>query len=60
MFSLAYFRFGFLMMRAHSVGFAIKNTVLRSAMLNIACVIASPVIGKVSDIVGRPRMIMEG
>ena len=59
-FSLAYFSFGFLMLRAHSVGFAVKDTVLLYAMFNIACVIAAPLIGKLGDRVGRPKMIMLG
>ncbi len=59
-FSLAYFSFGFLMLRAHSTGFSIKDTVLLYAMFNIACVIAAPLIGKLSDRVGRPKMIMLG
>jgi MFS family permease len=59
-FSLAYFSFGFLMLRARSVGFSVKDTVLLYAMFNIACVIAAPLIGKLSDRVGRPRMIMLG
>ncbi len=57
-FSLAYFSFGFLMLRAHSVGFAVKDIVLLYALFNIACVISAPLIGKLSDRVGRPRMIM--
>lgn len=60
LFSLAYFSFGFLMLRAHSVGFAVKDIVLLYALFNIACVIAAPLIGKLSDRVGRPRMIMLG
>ena len=60
LFSLAYFSFGFLMLRAHSVGFSVKDTVLLYAMFNIACVIVAPLIGKLSDRVGRPRMIMLG
>ena len=59
-FSLAYFSFGFLMLRAHSVGFAVKDTVLLYAMFNVACVIAAPLIGKLGDRVGRPKMIMLG
>ena len=59
-FSLAYFSFGFLMLRAHSVGFSVKDTVLLYAMFNIACVIAAPLIGKLGDRVGRPKMVMLG
>ena len=60
LFSLAYFSFGFLMLRAHSVGFAVKDIVLLYALFNIACVVAAPLIGKLGDRVGRPRMIMLG
>ena len=60
LFSLAYFSFGFLMLRAHSVGFSVQDTVLLYAMFNIACVIAAPLIGKLGDRVGRPKMIMLG
>jgi MFS family permease len=59
-FSLAYFSFGFLMLRAHGVGFSATDTVLLYALFNIACVIAAPLIGRASDSVGRPRMIMLG
>ena len=60
LFSLAYFSFGFLMLRAHSVGFSVQDTVLLYAMFNIACVIAAPLIGKLGDRVGRPKVIMLG
>ena len=56
-FSLAYFSFGFLLLRAYGVGFTIKNVVLLYALFNITCVIAAPLIGKISDRVGRSRMI---
>ncbi len=59
-FSLAYFSFGFLMLRAHSVGFAVKDIVLLYALFNVACVIAAPLIGRLSDQVGRPHMVMLG
>jgi MFS family permease len=59
-FALAYFSFGFSLLRAHSVGFTVTDTVLLYALFNIACVIAAPLIGRLSDRVGRPRMIMLG
>lgn len=59
-FSLAYFGFGFLLLRAYSVGFAARDIVLLYALFNIACVIAAPLIGKLSDRWGRPRMILLG
>lgn len=59
-FSLAYFSFGFLLLRAHSVGFAVKDIVLLYALFNIAFVVAAPLIGKLGDRVGRAHMIMLG
>jgi MFS family permease len=59
-FSLAYFSFSFLLLRAHSVGFTVKDVVLLYALFNIACVIAAPLIGKLGDRLGRARMIMLG
>ncbi len=59
-FSLAYFSFGFLLLRAHSVGFAVKDIVLLYALFNIAFVIAAPLVGKLGDRIGRARIIMLG
>ncbi|RFC37842.1 MAG: Nitrate/nitrite transporter NarK [Candidatus Nitrotoga sp. SPKER] len=59
-FSLAYFSFGFLLLRAHSVGFSIKDIVLLYALFNIAFVVVSPLIGKLGDRLGRARIIMLG
>jgi MFS family permease len=59
-FSLAYFSFSFLLLRAYSVGFAVKDIVLLYALFNIACVVAAPLIGIISDWVGRARLIMLG
>src|SRR5450759_4653926 len=59
-FSLAYFSFGFLLLRAHSVGFAVKDIVLLYALLHIAFVVAAPLIGKLGASLGRARMIMLG
>jgi MFS family permease len=59
-FSLAYFSFSFLLLRAHSVGFSVKDIVLLYALFNVACVIAAPLIGKLGDRVGRSRMIALG
>lgn len=60
LFSLAYFSFSFLLLRAHSVGFAMKDIVLLYALFNIACVVAAPLIGRLGDRLGRPRMIVLG
>lgn len=59
-FSLAYFSFGFLLLRARSVGFAVKDIVLLYALFNIAFVAASPLIGRLGDGIGRGRIVMLG
>ena len=60
LFSLAYFSFGFLLLRAHSVGFSVKDIVLLYALFNVSCVLAAPLIGKLSDRIGRGHTIMLG
>ncbi len=57
-FSLAYFSFSFLLLRAHSVGFSVKKIVLLYALFNIAIVAVAPTIGKLGDNIGRARIIM--
>jgi MFS family permease len=57
-FSLAYFSFGFLLLRANRVGFAIKEVVLLYALFNVSFVIAAPFIGKLGDIFGRTSIVI--
>lgn len=57
-FSLAYFSFGFLLLRAHGVGFTLRDTILLYALFNVAFVVAAPLMGKLGDRVGRAYMIM--
>lgn len=59
-FSLAYFSFGFLLLRAYDVGFAIKDVVLLYALFNISFVIISIPIGKLGDFIGRRYIIVLG
>lgn len=59
-FSLAYFSFSFLLLRAHSVGFAVKDIVLLYTLFNVVCVMAAPMIGKLGDRFGRARTIVLG
>lgn len=59
-FSLAYFSFSFLLLRAHSVGFAVRDIVLLYALFNIAFVVAAPLIGKLGDCLGQARLIVLG
>jgi MFS family permease len=59
-FSLAYFSFGFLLLRAHSVGFAVKDIVLLYVLFNIAFVLSAPLTGRLGDLWGRGRIILLG
>lgn len=59
-FSLAYFSFGFLLLRAHSAGFATRDIVLLYALFNLSSVVASPLVGKLGDSTGRARIILSG
>ena len=57
LFSLAYFSFGFLLLKAYSVGFAIQSVTLLYALYNVSFVIAAPLLGKLGDLVGRRKII---
>ena len=57
-FSLAYFSFGFLLLRAYSVGFSVKDIVLLYALFNVAFVVAAPLVGKLGDMIGRTRIVV--
>ena len=57
-FSLGYFSFGFLLLRAHDVGFSIKETVLLYALFNASFVVAAPLVGRLGDNLGRTRIVL--
>jgi MFS family permease len=57
-FALAYFSFGFLLLRANSAGFSVKDVVLLYALFNAAFVIAAPLVGKLGDRIGRTRIVV--
>lgn len=59
-FSLAYFSFGFLLLRAYAIGFSIKDVVLLYALFNISFVVVSIPIGKLGDFIGRKYIIVLG
>jgi len=59
-FSLAYFSFSFLLLRAYHAGFSVKHVVLLYTLFNITFVLSSPFIGKAGDKIGRARIIMLG
>lgn len=57
-FSLAYFSFGFLLLKAYLVGFKIEDVVLLYALFNLSLVIVSPPIGKIGDLIGRKKIVI--
>lgn len=57
LFSLAYFSFGFLLLKAYVIGFQIKDVVLLYALFNVAFVISSILVGKLGDNIGRRKII---
>jgi len=59
-FSLAYFSFGFLLLRAYAVGFSVRQVVLLYALFNVSFVIVAPLVGKLGDMVGRQRIVILG
>ncbi|OGZ06083.1 MAG: MFS transporter [Candidatus Lloydbacteria bacterium RIFCSPHIGHO2_01_FULL_49_22] len=59
-FSLAYFSFGFLLLRAYSIGFSMGDVVLLYALFNVSFVIISIPIGKLGDIFGRKYIVALG
>jgi len=60
LFSLAYFSFSFLLLKAYSVGFEIKQVILLYLLFNLSFVISAPLIGKLGDYIGRKKIIMLG
>jgi MFS family permease len=57
-FSLAYFSFGFLLLRAKNAGFSFRDIVLLYALFNVSFVVAAPLIGKLGDRIGRTRIVV--
>jgi MFS family permease len=60
LFSLGYFSFGFLLLRAYQFGFSVPSVVLLYALFNAAFVLAAPLAGKIGDRVGRTTILMAG
>jgi len=59
-FALAYYSLGFLLLKAHAVGFGMTDIVLLYALFNISCVIAAPLVGARGDRIGRSRIVLLG
>ena len=60
LFALAYYSLGFLMLKAHTVGFSLTDTILLYALFNAVCVVAAPLVGRLGDAVGRSRIVVFG
>lgn len=60
LFALAYFSLGFILLKAHAVGFGVTDIVLLYALFNTTCVVAAPLVGKLGDRVGRSRILLLG
>jgi MFS family permease len=59
-FSLAYFSFSFLLLRAYQLGFSVKDVVLLYALFNISFVFVAAPIGKLGDRIGRSKIVVLG
>ncbi|MBI5781828.1 MAG: MFS transporter, partial [Rhodocyclales bacterium] len=59
-FALAYFSLGFILLRAHALGFGMGGVVLLYALFNATCVLAAPLVGKLGDWIGRSRIVLLG
>jgi len=59
-FSVAYFSFGFLLLKAYGAGFVIKDVVLLYALFNISFVAISVPVGKLGDLIGRKYIVILG
>ena len=60
MFALGYYSLGFLLLKAHAVGFSLTDTVLLYALFNAVCVVSAPLVGRVGDAVGRSQIVLFG
>lgn len=59
-FALAYFSLGFFLLKAHALGFGMRDVVLLYALFNVTCVLAAPFMGRLGDLVGRRRVVLLG
>ena len=59
-FALAYYSLGFLLLKAHDMGFSVARIVLLYALFNTTCVIVAPWAGQLGDRIGRRHIVMLG
>ena len=60
LFALAYFSLGFVLLRAHELGFDVAAVVLLYALFNISCVCCALLVGMLGDRIGRSYTIAIG
>jgi len=60
LFSLSYFSFAFLLLRAYTLGFAIKDVILLYLVYNIVFAVTATPIGALSDKLGRKTVLASG
>lgn len=60
LFALGYYSLGFLLVKAHALGFGVSGVVLLYALFNTTCVIAAPLTGLLGDRIGRSRVVPLG
>jgi MFS family permease len=57
-FSIGYFSFAFLLLKAYDAGFEIKDVTLLYALFNVSFIIISIPVGKIGDKIGRKKIIL--
>jgi len=60
LFALAYYSLGFVLLKAHALGFSVKEIVLLYAFFNAVCVVAAPLAGWLGDRTGRGAIVVGG
>ncbi len=58
LFSLGYFSFAFLLLKAYQVGFQIQDVTLLYALFNVSFILISIPVGKIGDKIGRRKIIL--
>lgn len=59
-FALGYYSLGFLLVRAHQLGFGVSGVVLLYALFNAVCVLTAPLAGLLGDRFGRQHVVPLG
>lgn len=59
-FALGYFSLGFILLKAHQLGFGMTEVVLLYALFNATCVLTAPWVGRLGDHIGRRRIVPLG